>query len=178
VSTQFVGPKILKVNVGFIMNETSGFSRELEFNVPSHMKIAEDLMVNHLYANLQLSHTGEGVLVRGKIETSISDACSRCMDDVWIPVEFTVEELFAKVPKAGFQYFIDDAGNIDLAPLFREEALLQVPMVTPYDKQERCVFCHRTWHEVLRDSNQEEDDIDPRFAALLKLKDQLKNDQE
>lgn len=174
----YIGAKVLKINVGFVMAESLGFTRELEFSIPSMLKVSDDLMLNHLYATLNLSHTSEGVLVQGKVETSIPDQCSRCMDDVWIPIEFRIEELFARHSGIDLPYHIDDAGNIDLAPLVREEAVLHSPMVTPYDKNGRCVFCHRTWQEVLRENGIVEDDIDPRFEVLLKLRRELDDQDE
>ena len=178
VENGYIGARVLKINVGFIMAESIGFTRKMEFNIPSLLKVSDDLMVNHLYATLDLSHTGEGVLVRGNVETSIFDECSRCMDEVWIPIEFHIEELFARHATPELPYHIDEAGNIDLAPLIREEAMLHAPMMTPYDKHGRCLFCHRTWQEVLRDNGVVQDDIDPRFEALLKLRQQLEEDEE
>jgi uncharacterized protein len=174
----YIGTKVLKINVGFIMSESIGFTREIEFNVPSRIKVADDLILQHLYATLQLSHTGEGVLIRGNVESSIPDQCSRCMDDVWIPIEFEIEELFSKQAHPEMEYTIDEAGNIDLAPLVRAEAILHSPMVTPYDKQGRCLFCHRTFQEVLQELGLMEDEVDPRFEALMKLRERLEDEQD
>jgi uncharacterized protein len=160
------------------MAESIGFTREVEFNIPSRIKVADDLMLQHLYATLHLSHTGEGVLVRGRVESSIPDQCSRCMDDVWIPIEFGIEELFAKHTQPDIDYTIDEAGNIDLAPLVRDEAILHSPMATPFDKQGRCLFCHRTFQDVLSDLGLLEEKIDPRFEALMKLRQQLEDNQD
>lgn len=160
------------------MAEAIGFAREVEFNVPSLLKLTEDVVLNHFYATLTLSHTGEGVLVQGTVETSVPDECSRCTDEVWIPIEFGIEELFARHNVPEMTYYIDDSGNIDLAPLVREEAVVHTPMVTPVDKHERCVFCQRTFQDVLRDNGLAEDDIDPRLAVLLQLRQQMEDSDE
>lgn len=172
----YIGTRILKINVGFIMSEAMGFSRKVEFSVPTHIKVGEDLILQHLYATLHLSHTKEGVLVRGRVETSIPDQCSRCMDDVGVPIEFDLEELFARSADMEMPYHIDEAGNIDLAPLVREEAFLHAPMVTPYDDNGRCLFCQRTFKELLAEYDLLDDDIDPRLAVLQKLQQQMKDE--
>jgi uncharacterized metal-binding protein YceD (DUF177 family) len=61
---------------------------------------------------------------------------------------------------------------MDLAPLIREEALLQIPMATPSEPRGRCLFCERTFEEVLRDQGIEKG-IDPRLEILKTLRDQL-----
>ncbi len=155
------------------MAEAIGFTREVEFSVPTLLKLTDDVVLNHFYATLNLSHTKEGVLVQGNVESSVPDQCSRCTDDVWIPIEFSIGELFARSSLQEMTYYIDDSGNIDLAPLVREEAVLHTPMVTPVDKNERCIFCQRTFQDVLRDNGLVEDDIDPRLAVLLKLRQQM-----
>lgn len=174
----FVSAKVFRINVGFVMSESIGFVREFEISVPSRVKVSDDVILQHLYATLILSRTREGVLLRGKVETSVPDICSRCTDDVWIPIEFEIEELFAKTAIPELPYFIDDAGNIDLAPLIREEALLNAPMTTPTDDHKRCIFCNRTWQDVLVDNGLAEDDIDPRFEVLLKLRQQMEDENE
>jgi uncharacterized protein len=168
----FVNAKVLRINVGFITSESLGFSRETEFQVPSRLRVSEDLMLGHLYATLRLSHVHEGVLVQGKVETSIYNECSRCLDNIWLPIEFEVEELFATKPDLEMEFVVDDNGDLDLAPLIREEAFLLTPMATPSEPDGRCFFCQRTFEEVLRDQGIEKG-IDPRLEILKTLRDQL-----
>lgn len=170
---KYVGAKVLRINVGFVMAEAIGFTRELEINVPSLLKLTDDLFLNHFYATLQLSNTREGVLIQGTAETSVTDECSRCTDEVWIPIEFGIEELFARHTVPEMTYYVDDSGDVDLAPLVREESVLHTPMVTPVDKNDRCVFCQRTFQDVMRDNGLVDDDIDPRLSVLLKLRQQM-----
>lgn len=173
----YIKAKILRINVGFILAESVGFSHEVEFNVPSPMQIADDLILNHLYATLRLSHVHDGILAQGEVQTGVPDICSRCNDDIWLPVEFEVEELFGKLTgRGGTEFLINDANDIDLAPLFRAEAMLHTPMVTPYDENNRCLLCNRTFDEVLREAGLGED-IDPRMAVLMELRNKLTDDK-
>lgn len=173
----YVSAKVLRMNVGFILAETLGFSRETEFNVPSLLKVSDDLMLGHFYATLRMSKTSDGLLIQGTVQTSVFDECSRCTDDVSIPIEFEIEELFATSENLETQYRVDETGILDLAPLVREESMLNRPMTTPTDTHGRCVFCNRTMQDVMRD-NGLIDNIDPRFEALRALRDQLNETDE
>jgi uncharacterized metal-binding protein YceD (DUF177 family) len=168
----YVNAKVLRMNVGFILAETIGFNRETEFNVPSLLKVADDLTVGHFYATLRMSKTRDGLLIQGTVETSVFDECSRCTDDMWIPIEFQIEELFATNDNLDTEYRVDETGILDLAPLVREEAMVNRPMTTPTNDDGRCMFCNRTMQDVMRD-NGLLDGIDPRFEALRVLREQM-----
>ncbi len=169
--------KVLRLNVGYILAQSVGFLRKTDIEVPSLLRVADDLIVGHFYASLRLSHTNGGVLVQGKVETSILTECSRCTDEIWLPVEFGIQELFSTNDTLATQYKVDDSIFIDLAPLIREEALLHVPMMTPADPQGRCLFCERTFADILREAGLG-DDIDPRLEILKTLRDRLNNSEE
>lgn len=175
-NNNYVHAKILRVNVGFILAESIGFSHPAEFHVPSPLRVAEDLLLNHFYATLNLIHTREGVLVQGTVQTSVATECSRCSDDILVPVEFDIQELFANSANGSTEFTIGDDFVLDLAPLIREEVMLNVPMVTPTDEEGRCLLCERTFKEVLEDFGLA-DNIDPRFQALLMLRKQLSDDE-
>lgn len=176
-SEKYVNAKVLRVNVGFILAQPVGFTRELAIEVPSLLRVAEDLMLGHFYATLQLSQAHGGVLVQGTVETSVFTQCSRCVDDIWLPVEFSVQEVFDTNDSLNTEYKVDDNNVIDLAPLIREEALLHVPMTTPVDQSKRCLFCERTFDDVLRDMGIDAE-IDPRLEILKSLRNQLDNSQD
>lgn len=173
----YVNAKILRINVGYILAETIGYSRETEIEVPSLFRVSDDLMLGHFYATLRLSYAHGGVLVQGRVETSISNECSRCVDSIWLPVEFEIQELFASNANLDTEYRIGDDQILDLAPLVREEAILQVPMNTPTDNAGRCLFCERTFHDILREHGLAEE-IDPRLEILKTLRDRLNHSDE
>lgn len=169
--------KVLRLNVGFLIVQSVGFHRDTDIEVPSLLRVADDLILGHFYASLRLSHTNGGVLVQGKVETSVLTECSRCTDEIWLPVEFDIQELFAINDTLATQYKVDDSNFIDLSPLIREEVLLHIPMVTPSDRQGHCLFCERTFEDILREAGLG-DDIDPRLEILKTLRDRLNNSDE
>lgn len=168
----YVNAKLLRINVGFITSESVGYSRDTEFEVPSRLRVSEDLILGHLYATLRLSRVHEGILVQGKVETSVYNECSRCLDNIWLPIEFDLQELFATKASVDTEFHVDENGDLDLAPLIREEAFLQIPMATPSEPDGRCLFCERTYDEVLRDQGVEKG-LDARFEILETLRDKL-----
>lgn len=173
-NTTYVHAKVLRINVGFLLAESVGFSTEMEFNVPSPLRVADDLLLNHFYATVRLSHTRDGILVQGDVQTSVPDECSRCMDPILLPVEFAIEELFGSNANAGAEFRIGDDNILDLAPLIREEAMLNIPMVVPIGPDGRCMLCNRSLKEVLMD-NGLNSEIDPRFQALIALRNAQKD---
>jgi uncharacterized metal-binding protein YceD (DUF177 family) len=169
--------KVLRINVGYVLAQAVGYTSESAIEVPSPVLISEDLIVEHLYMTLRLTHAHNGVVVEGQTETSVFTNCSRCVDEIPLPITFSFSEVFATKAGLETQFQVDDGTMIDLSPLIREEALLHIPMVTPYDENQRCLFCERTFDDILREHGLA-DDIDPRFEALKTLRDRLNNSDE
>lgn len=173
----YVNAKVLRINVGYILSQTTGYSSETEIEVPTLLRVADDLTLGHFYATLRLTHAHGGVLVQGRAETSVLMECSRCVDEIWLPLGFDVEELFAGSTNLDTQYRVGEDYMMDLAPLIREEALLHVPMNTPTDTDGRCLFCERTMQDILREHGMSEE-IDPRLEILKSLRNRLNQSEE
>jgi uncharacterized metal-binding protein YceD (DUF177 family) len=169
--------KVLRINVGYVLAQAVGYTSESAIEVPSPVLIAEDLIIEHLYMSMRLTHAHSGVMVEGQAETSVFTNCSRCVDEIPLPITFKFAEVFASKPTLDTQFKVDDGTSVDLTELVREEALLHIPMVTPYDENQRCLFCERTFDDILREHGLV-DDIDPRFEALKTLRDRLNNSDE
>jgi uncharacterized metal-binding protein YceD (DUF177 family) len=176
-NSNYVHARILRINVGFILAETVGFNHPVEFHVPSPLRVSDDILLNHFYASLQLSRTREGILVQGNVQTSVPSECSRCNDDILLPIEFEIQELYSTIPDGSTEFIVGEDCILDLAPLIREETVLNTPMVVPVREEDgRCLLCERTFKEVLRDYGLL-DEIDPRFQVLLSLRDELSDEE-
>lgn len=169
--------KVLRLNVGFILAQPVGYTGEQQVEVPTPILVADDLVLEHLYISLRLTHAHGGLVVTGQVETSIETECSRCVDEIPLPIEFNFEEVFATNASIDTQYRVDDSSIIDLSPLIREESLLNVPMVTPVDEHKRCLFCERTFEDILREFGMSED-IDPRLEVLKGLLQDQENSED
>ena len=161
----FVHPRNLKINVGFLLAEGVGYQRVLDLDFP-RLRVDEDLELDFLRGGLRLSRNSRGILVQGKLETGVLSECSRCLTPTFCAVQVEFSELFSFPPSADTVYSVAETGILDLAPLIREEAILNVPMGTLCrpDCAGLCPECGQNWNEGPCDCQQQE--IDPRLAAL------------
>src|SRR5690606_31263568 len=84
--------------------------------------------------DLEARMVGEGVLVRGEIETQIAADCRRCLAPVPTRIRDTVDLLFEPlsgdeaVELGGEVYPLPERGDVlDLGPGIREQLLLRAP---------------------------------------------------
>jgi uncharacterized protein len=87
-----------------------------------------------LRVDLEGRSVGDGVLVRGEIETRLETACRRCLTAVPLAIEDTVDMLFEPLSQdealelGGEVYPLPDRGDqLDLSDPLREQLLLRVP---------------------------------------------------
>lgn len=168
MSVHYLHPRVLKINAGFMLNAGPGNTRDSEFEFPA-VRVSDDLALNYLTGPLRLSRTKEGILVQAELHAGVNTECQRCLDPVSQDIAFEVEELFATNPAVAAAFYIGDDGILDLAPLLREEILINT------DKRILCrPDCKGLCPECGKNRNREtcsceEDRIDPRLAALKNL---------
>ncbi len=169
------GHQILRLNVGFILKEGIGFSRDFPFD-ESAVQIADDLLVNDLRGVVNFTRTPQGLYAKGRLFAKLHSECVRCLDAFDLRVTSRFSELFVYPPENAPEgaFTVGDDIHVDLAPLVREDMLLSVPMQTLCrpDCQGLCPQCGQNWNEGA--CNCRDDEIDPRMAALAQL---LKGDR-
>jgi uncharacterized protein len=167
--SQYVHPRVLKFNIGFLLVQGAGHQRDMDLDLP-RIRLEDDVELDYLVGSLRLSRNSRGVLVQGKLETQILGECVRCLEPIATSVELELEELFSYPPSSETPYSVDDTGILDLAPLIREEAILAVPMgaLCRPDCAGLCLDCGQNLNEGTCDC--ESDDIDPRLAILRQLR--------
>ncbi len=172
-SNKYLSSRVLKLNVGFIIAEGAGFSREVPINIPERVRVAEDVILEKLTGLLRLTRTSEGILVQGEFECTIIGECSRCLTDVVLTYPLEVEEIF-EISNRDDPFVIGEDGILDLAPLIREESILNMPrqVLCQPDCKGLCPHCGQNLNEGTCDC--EGDEIDSRWAALA---DFLKNEE-
>jgi uncharacterized protein len=168
----YVSNRVLKIQVGFLLNEGVGQSRDTEFDVP-RMRVSNDLMLDYLRGVLHLSRTSRGILVQGTLKTSIKGECVRCLSDTSVNLDIPIEELFVYPPEAYAEFTVADDGILDLASLLRAEIILDTPIgvLCRPDCAGLCPDCGSNLNQGPCECERE--DADPRFAALERLKDEL-----
>jgi len=169
-NAHYVNNRILKINVGLLLSESIGYSRTTELDVPMPLRVAEDLTLDGLRGTLRLSRNSRGVLVESTLSTLLHTECARCLEDAVLPIDLEIQELFVYPAEAGVTYVVTDDGNIDLAPLIREEAIVDTPQVALCrpDCAGLCPNCGANLNEGPCDCEQP---VDPRLAGLKELLD-------
>ncbi|NWF69825.1 MAG: DUF177 domain-containing protein [Chloroflexi bacterium] len=166
--THYVNSRVLKINVGFLLSDGPGHSRDMEFDFPA-LRVAEDLDLQYLRGPLRVSRTKEGLLLQGKLLGGIEDECSRCLEPLQRTIQIEIEELFAYPDPTSAEFSIGEDGILDLAPLVRAETLIQAgrTAVCRPDCKGLCPDCGTNLNYATCSCR--DNDIDPRFAQLKHL---------
>ena len=173
-ATHYVNARVLKLNVGHLIAAGPGHSQETGFDIPA-LRLDDDLYVDYVKGPLRLSRNKEGILVQGKLEVGIESECSRCLDPVSQPINVEIEELYSYPITVGVEFFVNEDGILDLAPLLRAEVLIGTA---------RGVLCRDDCQGLCRECGAnlnhgacvcDLDDIDPRLAGLQALLNKSEN---
>jgi uncharacterized protein len=160
----------LRLNVGFLLNKDTGYSRNFEFDEPA-VHLGDDLDVTDLHGALRLTRTGEGLYAYGSMEASISLDCVRCLMPYQQTLQLALDDLFAFPPgrESDPLLSIPESGILDLNPIVREYFLLDIPIqpLCRKDCKGLCPVCGGNLNES--DCNHTQDEIDPRLGALRAL---------
>jgi uncharacterized protein len=170
--TKYVNNRVLKLQIGFLLNEGVGTSRDTDFDIPN-LLVDNDMLLDYFKGKLHLSRNSRGVLVQGTFEAGLHGECVRCLDETAVAVTLDLEELFVYPAEPGADYTVPESGVLDLASLIREEVIVQTP-ITVLCRPKCAGLCPECGHN--RNTGPcgcDTDAIDPRFAALKELKDRL-----
>ena len=134
----------LRVNVGFLLNQPAGTSREITFDLPD-FKLSPDFETTSLNGNIRITRTPQGVLGQVDFKASMPATCVRCLEDYFQSLHTNFTELFSykSHPTIELGMVIPEDGNIDFAPLVREYLLLEVPikLLCKEDCKGLCSIC-------------------------------------
>jgi len=163
---------LLRLNVGFIVHQTVGYSRDFPVEAPS-IRIQPDLDLKELVGNVRVTRTAKGLLVQARLRAIVQAECVRCLTDILQPLEIEFTELYAftlnSVTESGL--ILPENGKIDLTPIVREEMLVAIP-INPLCKQDckgLCPVCGENLNETT--CHHEDENADPRLSALKSLLD-------
>ena len=160
--------EMLSLNVGHMVGMSVGFSREMSFS-GAEVTVASDLMLARLVGDAKLTRTPPGILVEGTINAVRDMECVRCLTVYAMPTEVSISELYTYPPEAEAEWMISEDYILNLAPLLREQLLVEEPIqaLCRLDCKGLCHNCGQDWNlsgcACLRESN------DARFAVLQEL---------
>lgn len=167
---------ILRLNVGFLLKEGIGYSRDFSFN-ESVAQVADDLTVHNLRGRVALTRTPQGLYAEGRLRGTVRVECVRCLAETPQLLTSHISDLFIYPPENAPEgaLMVDETAHLDLAPVVREDMLVSMPMrvLCRPDCKGLCPHCGQNWNEGVCDC--EEDQTDPRWASLSQwLKEGLK----
>lgn len=119
----------LRVNIGFLLNQPIGSSREIHFDFPA-LSLSPELEVTDFHGVARFDRTAQGILVEGDFEAQVPATCVRCLTECQQKLHSTYQELYAfsrtQVTDSGL--VLPDNANIDLATITAEYLLIEIPI--------------------------------------------------
>lgn len=151
----------LRFNVGFLLNQPIGYSRDINFEYPN-ITLKPDFDLTDFVGEAKVSRTPQGIFVQGEFQGKAPAECVRCLTNFDQPLHTTFNELYAfdkrSVTESGL--ILPDDANIDLEPLVREYLLIEVPIspICKADCKGLCSFCGENLNEVTGEHRHEEEE--------------------
>ena len=162
----------LRLNVGFVVAQSAGFSRDFPFEIPQ-INLPPDLHLDDLVGEVRITRTPQGILLQAAFKASTELECVRCLTNFQQALNISFTELYAfsqrYVTDSGL--LMPETGIIDLGPVLREYSVLEIP-ISPLCKPDckgLCPICGNNLNEST--CSHEGDSGDPRLASLKSLLD-------
>jgi uncharacterized protein len=162
----------LRLNVGFVVAQSAGFSRDFPFALPQ-INIPPDLRINGVSGSIRATRTPQGILLQVILQAQTLLECVRCLTVFQQSLNVAFTELYAfsqrYITDSGL--LMPETGIIDLAPVLREYVLLEIPIspLCRVDCKGLCLICGNNLNEST--CNHEDEIGDPRLASLKTLLD-------
>jgi uncharacterized protein len=157
----------LRLNVGFIVHQGIGYSREFDFDIPE-LPLPPDQELRNVKGIARITRTPQGLLSQVKMHAILYTDCARCLTTFPQSLDIDFTELYAFAQKFATEsgLILPEDGNIDLEPLVREYMLLEVPLnpLCKPDCKGLCPICGGNLNEQA--CNHDAEAIDSRLAAL------------
>ena len=158
-----------RINVGFIIHEEVGYSHEIPFEFDK-VKL-DDLELQNFQGSVYIGRTPQGLVVQGKFSADTKLECVRCLREFIYPLNWEFTELYAfnkkSVSESGL--LLPDDAHIDLGPLLREYALLEIP-ISPLHTPDCRGLCPECGQDLnIRDCGHRPQEDDSPFAKLKDL---------
>jgi uncharacterized protein len=160
----------LRLNVGFLVYQSVGSSRDFYFDLPS-LSIEPDLNLIDFQGTVRITRTPQGLLVQAELQAMIQSQCVRCLANIGqlLQADFTELYAFSLRSTSDSELILPEDGFIDLGPLIREYMLLAIP-INPLcrpDCSGICAICGEPQGEGFH--VHEVETGDPRLAVLKEL---------
>jgi uncharacterized protein len=166
---------LLRLNVGFIVHQSIGYSRDFSIEIPG-ISSAEDFDFEDFAGIVTVSRTTEGLLVQVKGQAQTKADCVLCLEQFYQQLHLDFVEMFTFPSHADkeTELILPDDLNIDLYPLIREYFYLDIP-ISPICRQDckgLCPVCGENLNHTTCSH-----DVEMGDSRLAVLKSLLDNDE-
>lgn len=160
-----------RLNVGFVVHEDVGYNVDFPFEFEK-IRFDEELELRELSGSVNVGRTPQGLLMSGQFEAGTSLECVRCLKTFTHRLAWSLTELYAFTRKSvsESELMVPEDMQIDLQPLLREYALLEIPInpLCRRDCKGLCPICGQDLN--LRDCGHRPQVGDTPFAVLGDLR--------
>lgn len=166
----------LRLDVSHIARQSPGTYRTFDLHFPS-LHFEPDLDLHDLEGEITVSVTDDGVAAEGQLSAKTELECTRCLEPYQQTLDIHFTEIFSFSPSQDEKDDLKEQklppdGYINLEPLIREYALLDIPIkhLCSEDCKGLCSVCGVNLNH--EDCGHRQEDIDPRMAKLKQLLDE------
>lgn len=176
---------MLSYNVAGLLRSAPGTAQSYPVELET-LPIAEDVqLAAPIRGEVRLSRTGRGILARGQFGTALVERCSRCLQPTVAPINVEVDE--EALPSIDIDsgkpldqvaepdaLRLDDHHELDLGEVVREAISLAEP-IAPLCRPDCRGLCIECGTDLNTDPehHHDDDEIDPRLAALAAFRERL-----
>jgi uncharacterized protein len=159
----------LRLNVGFLIKAPIGTSRDFTFDY-EEIQLGDDLSVREFEGAARFDRTPQGLLLQGEFSAKANVECVRCLDPFSQPLKWSFTDLYAfdKRSISESNLLVPEDGQIDLEPLLREYALLEIP-ISPICKPDCKGLCPVCGENLNKTDCGHHPDPDSPFTVLKDL---------
>jgi len=133
-----------RLNVGFIVHQEVGYKREFPFEF-EEIQVSDDLDLHVFEGLVNIGRTPQGLIVQANFSAETTLECVRCLNEFEHSLQWEFTELYAfnKKSVSESELLLPEDAHIDLQPLIREYALLEIPIkpICKPDCQGLCSVC-------------------------------------
>lgn len=121
---------LLRINVGFLLNQPVGTYRDIHFE-PETFILSPGFVVTEFKGLVRVSRTRTGILAQVDIQCEIPMDCVRCLETYSQLLKTSFSELFAfkKEDVTDSDLILPEDAFINIAPLGYEYLLLETPIL-------------------------------------------------
>ena len=162
-----------RLNVGFIVHQEVGYKHEFPFEFEK-VRISDDLDLRNIEGVAHIGRTPQGLIVQAEFSAETTLECVRCLSDFEHRLTWNFTELYAfnKKSVSESDLLMPEDAQIDLQPLVREYALLEIPIkpLCKPDCQGLCSVCGEDLNKT--DCGHRDQSEDSPFSVLKGLLDE------